>query len=89
MERLPAKHPGKTPAQRRVLNAIGCGNFSPIMAKATRDKLLADGLIRKCGEFKIGSGAFAVIVTEYDMPIPVHMQWCDAMSALPDEDQTP
>lgn len=76
-----AKYPGRTPAQRRALDAIGCGNYSPIMSRATRDALLRNGLIVEAGEKIIGSGPFAVHVKEYVMPIPVHMQWCRAVAA--------
>lgn len=76
-----SKHPGKSKAQRRVLDAIGIGNNSPMMAKATRKALLEAGLIVKCGERRFGAGWSAVIVDEYEMPIPVHMQWCDAQAS--------
>jgi hypothetical protein len=39
------KHPGRTPAQCRVLDAIGCGNNSPRMVAAVRDAMLKAGLI--------------------------------------------
>lgn len=80
-----AKHPGKTPAQKRVLDAIGCGNYSPIMAKATRDALLDAGLIEPCGTKVLGGGALAVRIEEYQMPIQVHMQWCAAVAAEEDD----
>lgn len=69
----PPDHPGKTPAQRRALDAIGCGNYAPIMADKTRDALLRDGLIEPAGERRFRTGALAVTVQEYQMPIPVHM----------------
>ena len=75
-----AKHPGKTPAQRRVLDAIGCGNFSPSMARATRKALLDAGLIEKAGEKIIGRGWSAVTIDEFHMPIPVHYAWCKAVA---------
>jgi len=78
------KHPGKTPSQRRALDAIGCGNFSPPMSKATKDALLREGLIVPIGHRTIGYGAFSVRVEEYEMPIPVHMDWCSAVSAEAD-----
>lgn len=77
-------HPGRSSAQRRVLDAIGCGNYSPIMSKATRDAMLRDGLIVKCGEKRFGTGPLAVVVDEYEMPIPVHMQWCEAVARSPE-----
>jgi hypothetical protein len=74
-------HPGKTAAQRRALDAIGCGNFSPIMAKATRDSLLRDGLIELAGQKYVGGGGLRVTIDEFSMPIRVHMAWCAAMAA--------
>lgn len=73
------RHPGRTLAQRRVLDQIGCGNFSPPMAPTTRDALLAAGLIQQCGERLIGRGWSAVRIAEYEMTIPTHMQWCAAV----------
>ena len=75
---MSAKHPGKTPTQRRILDAIGCGDYSPLMAPRTRQALLEAGLIEPCGYMMVGEGAFAVKVIEYQMPISVHMQWCEA-----------
>jgi hypothetical protein len=75
------KHPGRTAAQRRALDAIGCGNYAPIMARATRDALLRDGLIEPAGERRIGTGALAVVIQEFQMPISVHMAWCAAAAA--------
>jgi len=74
------KHPGKTKAQRQALDAIGCGQFSPRMAKKTREALLDAGLIQEIGRKVLGHDQFGVIdVPEYAMPIGVHMQWCDAV----------
>jgi hypothetical protein len=79
------KHPGKTRAQRRVLDEIGCGNHSPIMAAATRDKLLRDGLIIELEPKRIPVfGAIFMEVRQFEMPIPVHMQWCQFQSEQPE-----
>lgn len=74
------KHPGRTAAQRRALDAIGCGDFSPPMPKATRDVLLRDGLVVPCGHKMFGTGPFAVRVQEYCMPVNVHIAWCEAVA---------
>lgn len=75
------KHPGKTPAQRRALDEIGCGNHSPIMAKSTQNALLGAGLITEMEPGKLSCGNLGFItVRQFDMPIPVHIQWCEAMS---------
>lgn len=84
-----ARHPGKTAAQKRALDAIGCGNFSPIMAKATRDSMLKAGLIEPCGTKILGRGPLAIRIEEYQMPIPVHMQWCAAVAAEDDGTSPP
>lgn len=74
-------HPGKTAAQRRVLDQIGCGDFTPSMSKATREAMLRDGLIIEAGMRTLGRDSFGRIqVMEYAMPIPVHMTWCRAMA---------
>jgi hypothetical protein len=78
-------HPGKTTAQRRVLDEIGCGNFSPMMAKATRSALLKEGLIVSAGERVIGAGWSAVRIAEFEMPVAVHLQWCSAVAATDEE----
>lgn len=75
-----AGHPGRTQAERRVLDEIGCGNNLPMMGKATREALLRKGLIVQCGEKVFGTGWSAVRVPEYEMPIPVHIQWRNAMT---------
>lgn len=77
-------HPGRSRAQRAVLDAIGCGNNSPSMATSTRTVLLKAGLIRKCGERLVGRDRFGdVVISEYEMPFPVHMQWCAAVATGP------
>lgn len=75
------KHPGRTPAQRRVLDEIGTGNFSPAMTIVTRDTMLLEGLIETVGEHHVGKGPLAPVVKEYQMPIAVHLAWCAAVPA--------
>lgn len=82
-DRMP--HPGRTAAERRALDAIGCGNFTPPMAPKVRQRLLEAGLIVQCGERLIGRGPLAVRIPEYEMPIPVHFQWCSAVAATDEE----
>lgn len=77
-----AKHPGKTAAQRRVLDMIGCGEHCPPMTQGTRDAMLRSGLIVERGRRVVGRDRFGeVSIAQYEMPILVHMQWCEAMSA--------
>lgn len=79
-ERGMTKHPGKTAAQRRVLDEIGCGNYSPIMSNKTRDAMLAAGLIVELSPRFVGDGPFAVRIRQFEMPISVHMDWCTSVS---------
>jgi hypothetical protein len=78
-------HPGKTKAQRLALDEIGGGNYSPMMARATREALLSAGLIVPIGERVIGTGPLAARVPCWEMPIPVHMQWCAYWAEQPDD----
>ena len=81
------KHPGRTPAQRRVLDAIGCGDNSPHMSPIIREIMLRDGLIVELGPRLIFGPSNSPIdripvkIRQFEMPIPVHMQWCDAVAA--------
>lgn len=76
-----SKHPGKTKAQRAVLDAIGCGDFCPRMTRQTRDALLKAGLIREAGYRVLGKDRFGEVrIPEYSMPLPVHIAWCEAMA---------
>lgn len=79
------KHPGRSPAQRHALNEIGIGNYSPIMAKSTRDALLRRGLIEEISP-KVLSGPLPVTIRQFQMPIPVHIQWCKAMASEADDE---
>jgi hypothetical protein len=52
------------------------------MAKSTRDKLLREGLIVELEPDRSQAfGPFQIIIQRFEMPISIHMQWCDAMSA--------
>jgi len=78
------KHPGKSKAQRAALDEIGCGNCAPRMSPATRKALLDKGLIEQCGERIICQDRFGTVTTpEYQMPIPVHYQWCSYWAEQP------
>lgn len=80
------KHPGTTKAQKKVLDEIGSGNFTPWMSAKTAASLLAKGLIVKRGFKILGKDRFgSITVPEYEMPVPVHIQWCMFYSEQPDE----
>lgn len=81
------KHPGKTSAQKRILDEIGCGNHAPIMAKSTMARMLADGLIVEIGSrSEPFIGGLKMTIRQFDMPTPVHMAWCDFQSEQHDKD---
>ena len=75
-------HPGRTPAMRRVLDEIGCGNPSPMMADATRDALLREGLIVEISPIEDRRGGMILRIRRFDMPVAAHIAWCDAMSEV-------
>ena len=77
-------HPARTSAQRRALDAIGCGQPPRCSAK-TIAALLEAGLIVDAGG-EVRRDAFGSYrVPSYEMPILVHMQWCSAVAATDEE----
>lgn len=81
-----AKHPGRTKAQREALDQIGCGNACPPMARATAKALVRHGLIQRCEDKGLGRDRFGLIaIPQFQMPIPIHMQWCEFQAATCDE----
>ena len=77
-------HPGRTSAQRRALDAIGCGQ-PPRCSPKTLKALLEAGLIEETGGEIRRDALGAYRVPTYEMPIPVHMQWCSAVAARDEE----
>ena len=77
-------HPGRTSAERRALDRVGCGEL-PGCSSKTLKALLDDGLlIEEVGEVRRDAiGSYRV--PSYAMPIPVHFQWCSAV-AFSDEE---
>ncbi len=69
-------HPGRTKAERRVLDSIGCGKTTPYMTDRLREKLLRDGLIVEIEPLILGHPPLTVRVRQFEMPTPVHMAWC-------------
>ncbi|MGA4553556.1 hypothetical protein [Methylorubrum aminovorans] len=78
-------HPGRTPAERRALDAIGCGDTLPAMHPKVRRNLLDAGLIEQTGTTARRDALGPYEVPQYEMPIPVHMQWCSAVAATDEE----
>jgi len=73
-------HPGRTSAQRRALDAIGCGE-PPRCSSKTLKALLDAGLIEETGGEIRRDALGSYRIPTYEMPIPVHMQWCSAVAA--------
>jgi hypothetical protein len=87
-ERLSGKHPGRTKAQRKVLDQIGSGECCPRAHPKTIDRLLKEGLIEHIGTSVLGRDAFGKIeMPVYEMPTPIHMQWCQYWADQPADDE--
>jgi hypothetical protein len=64
-------HPGRTSAQRRALDAIGCGE-PPRCSSKTLKALLDAGLIEETGGEIRRDALGSYRIPTYEMPIPVH-----------------
>lgn len=71
-----------TPTQRDVLGQIALGNDGGHNPR-TIAALKRMGLI--VGHLDDGE-SFGVRVTRYELPIPVHMQWCEWCANQPDDE---
>ena len=77
-------HPGRTSAERRALDKIGCGQ-PPGCSPKTLKALIDAGMIEDPGG-KIRQDALGSYrVPFYEMTIPVHMAWCAAAAATDEE----
>lgn len=81
-DRLP--HPGRTSAERRALDRVGCGE-PPGCSPKTLRRLLDDGLLIDHGREVRRDALGIYTVPSYGMPIPVHYQWCSAVAATDEE----
>lgn len=74
-----------TKAQKNAMNHVAFHGFATdvIPRPATLQSLVDLGLVIAT-ERLIGSDAFAVLVADYDMSLPVHYLWCCQVS---EEDQ--
>ncbi|MCJ2101975.1 hypothetical protein [Methylobacterium sp. E-046] len=81
-DRMP--HPGRTSAERRALDRIGCGE-PPACAQKTLRNLLDAGLIVDVGTETRRDALGSYRVPSYAMPIPVHFAWCSAVAATDEE----
>ncbi|MEE7449017.1 hypothetical protein MRF4_15105 [Methylobacterium radiotolerans] len=81
-DRMP--HPGRTSAERRALDRIGCGEPPACVQKMLRN-LLDAGLIVDVGTETRRNALGSYRVPAYAMPIPVHIAWCSAVAATDEE----
>lgn len=75
--------PGLTKQQRSAFEQIATGNDTGIIS-ITLEKLLAKELIEK---IRYRKGSFSMY--RYQVPIPVHMAWCEWCSKNVKEDNDP
>lgn len=72
------KHPcaGMSLVAREIFEAIAI-NQTPPYRRTVVSALLKRGLIRQIGERTLGRDTFGAInVSVYEVPLGVHMQWC-------------
>jgi len=77
-------HPGRTSAERRALDRIGCGEL-PSCSPKTLKALLDAGMIVDAGGTMRRDALGSYKVPFYEMTIPTHMQWCSAVAATDEE----
>jgi hypothetical protein len=81
-DRMP--HPGRTSAERRALDKIGCGQ-PPGCSPKTLKALIDAGMIEDTGGQIRHDALGSYRVPFYEMTIPTHMQWCSAVAATDEE----
>jgi hypothetical protein len=72
-------HPGRTAAERKALDQVGCGQ-PPGCSHKTLRNLLDAGLIVEVGGQTRRDALGEYRIPSYEMPIPVHMAWCNAVA---------
>ena len=71
------KHPGRTAAQKRVLDQMGCGEVLPRAKRQTLDRMVDEGLIVRLADRIVGRDGFGLItLPQYEMTISTHYAWC-------------
>jgi len=76
MPHLPGTKIDVTPAQQEAFEQIATGSgmaHHPTTLAALERK----GLIEQVGERVFGSGPLAVRIPVHEVPIPIHMAWCE------------
>ncbi|MCJ2124049.1 hypothetical protein [Methylobacterium sp. J-077] len=81
-DRLP--HPGRTSAERRALDRVGCGE-PPGCSPKTLRRLLDDGLLIDQGGEVRRDALGPYRVPSYAMPLAIHYQWCSAVAFTDEE----
>jgi hypothetical protein len=81
-DRLP--HPGRTSAERRALDRIGCGE-PPACSQKTLRNMLDAGLIVDVGTETRRDTLGSYRIPSYAMPIPVHFAGCSAVAFTDEE----
>lgn len=72
------RHPGRSAAERRILDEVGCGQNTPRAYQKTLDRMVAAGLLTFLGHETIGRDALGAIrLPVYEMPAHVHIRWCE------------
>ena len=77
IDRMP--HPGRTLAERRALDRVGCGE-PPGCSPKTLRRLLDDGLLIDQGGEVRRDALGEYRIPAYEMPTPVHIAWCAAVA---------
>lgn len=71
------RHPAPKGPQRRMFEAVATGEGCPAGAASTRRALVAKGLIAQVGTRLIGRPPFQVELPVFEVPLLIHMQWCE------------
>ncbi|MCJ2121370.1 hypothetical protein, partial [Methylobacterium sp. J-077] len=77
-------HPGRTSAERRALDRVGCGE-PPGCSPKTLRRLLDDGLLIDQGGEVRRDALGTYTVPSYAMPLAIHYQWCSAVAFTDEE----
>lgn len=73
-----------TPRQREAFEAIATGNALPSAHKKTLERLEKCGLIVRLADKVLGRDRFGTVsIPQFEVPIPIHMQWCQWCSEQP------
>jgi hypothetical protein len=82
-------HPckGMTKAQIETFEQIAVGNALPPMSMKQIKALEANGVIHLAGNKILRDEMGSFSLPQYEVPIPVHMQWCKWCSEQPENQE--